>query len=163
MALSVMVTAAANAPPAVGAKWPWMVQFAPAARLVPQLLANTNEDALAPVTAMLAIDKAALPLFVITTVCDPLDVPTVVVANARLVGESVTGDPPETVTVTTLDVDEGYVPLPEKIAVIELAPEDREFPTTVKLQFPEANVQLPSTVVPALNETVPVTFGGVST
>ena len=41
-ALSVMVTAAVRAPPFVGAKWPWMVQLAPAARLVPQVLAKTN-------------------------------------------------------------------------------------------------------------------------
>ena len=40
--LSVMVTAAFIAPTAVGAKCPWIVQFAPTARLVPQPLANAN-------------------------------------------------------------------------------------------------------------------------
>ena len=42
LAESVMVMAADMAPFAVGAKCPWMLQFAPAARLVPQLLPNTN-------------------------------------------------------------------------------------------------------------------------
>jgi len=41
-ALSVMVTAAVIRPPAVGWKCPWMVHCAPAATLVPQVLANTN-------------------------------------------------------------------------------------------------------------------------
>jgi len=62
-----MVTAAFNAPADVGAKWPWMVQLAPAARLVPQLLANTHDDAFVPVTAMLVIGNAALPTLVMVT------------------------------------------------------------------------------------------------
>lgn len=52
-ALSVIVTEAVSAPSAAGVKWPWMVQLPPAATLVPQVLAITNEDASAPVTAML--------------------------------------------------------------------------------------------------------------
>jgi len=67
VALSVMVTAAASAPVAVGAKWPWMEQLAPAARLVPQVLAKTKEDALAPVTAMLVMVNAAVPVLVMVT------------------------------------------------------------------------------------------------
>jgi len=90
-ALSVMVMAAFNAPTAVGAKWPWIVQFAPAARLVPHEFAKTNEDALVPVTAMLVIDKAAAPVLVIVTVCEPLDAPTVTELNDRLVADRVTG------------------------------------------------------------------------
>ena len=54
-----------------------MVQFAPAAKLVPQLLANPNELAFAPVTAMLVIDKVALPVLVKVTLSDALVVPTV--------------------------------------------------------------------------------------
>jgi hypothetical protein len=91
LALSVMVTAAVTAPAAVGAKCPWIVQFAPTARLVPQLLANTNSDALAPVTAMLVMDKAAVPVLVMVTDCDPLDVSTVVDPNDKLVADRVTG------------------------------------------------------------------------
>jgi hypothetical protein len=68
VALSVIVTAAVTAPVAVGAKCPWIVQFAPTARLVPQLFANTNEDAPVPVTVMLVIANVAVPVLVITTV-----------------------------------------------------------------------------------------------
>ena len=68
-----------------------MLQFAPTARLVPQLLANTNEEALAPVTAMLVIETVAVPVLVIVTYCDSLDMPTVVAGNVRLIGDSVTG------------------------------------------------------------------------
>ena len=91
VALSVMVTDAATEPIAVGAKCPWMVQLAPIARLVPQLLANTNEDASVPVTATLVIINAAVPVLVMITDWDPLDVPTVVEGYERLVAESVTG------------------------------------------------------------------------
>jgi hypothetical protein len=91
IALSVMVTAAFSAPVAVGAKCPWMVQLSPTARLAPQVLAKTNEDAFVPVTAMLVIVNAAVPVLVMVTDCEALDVPTFTVPNNRLVAESVTG------------------------------------------------------------------------
>ena len=40
---------------------------------------------------MLVIVKAAVPVLVITTACDALEVPTVTEPNERLVAESVTG------------------------------------------------------------------------
>jgi hypothetical protein len=64
-ALSVMVMAAVRAPEDTGAKCPCMEQFAPAARLVPQPFAKTKEEAFDPVTLMLEMDKAALPVLVI--------------------------------------------------------------------------------------------------
>ena len=67
LALSVMVMAAGREPVAMGLKCPWMLQFAPAARLVPQLFENAYEEAFAPVTAMLAIDNVALPVLVRVT------------------------------------------------------------------------------------------------
>jgi hypothetical protein len=85
-----MVTAAASAPVAVGAKWPWMVHSAPAARLVPQLLRNTNEDASPPVRAILEIVKAAVPVFVKVTDCELLDMPTSAELYQRLVDDRVT-------------------------------------------------------------------------
>ena len=91
VALSVMVNAAVNAPAAAGAKCPWMVQLAPTARLVPQLLPNTKEDAFVPVTATLVIDTEAVPVLVMVTDCEPLDAPTCVAGKERLVAESVTG------------------------------------------------------------------------
>jgi len=92
-AVSVMVTAAVNAPVAVGPKCPWMVQVAPAAMLVPQVFANRNDDAFVPVTAMLVNVSVAVPLLVSVTVCDPLVEPTATVPNERLVAESVTPAP----------------------------------------------------------------------
>jgi len=87
--LDVMVTKAVTRPVAVGAKCPWIVQLAPIARLAPQLLPKTNEDAFVPVTAMPLTVKGELPTLVIVTCSDTLDVPTVVAANARLLGERV--------------------------------------------------------------------------
>jgi hypothetical protein len=80
-ALSVMVMAAVNAPEAKGPKWPWMVQFAPAASVVPQLFAKTNEDAFAPVRAMLVMDSVASPELVRVSVADPLVLPTFTLPN----------------------------------------------------------------------------------
>ena len=54
-------------------------------------MAKINCEALAPVTAMLVIDSAALPVLVMVTACNPLQVSTVVPPNAMLVGASVTG------------------------------------------------------------------------
>jgi hypothetical protein len=55
-----------------------MVQLAPIARLDPQLLANTKDDASVPVTTMLVMVNVEPPTLVIVTDCEPLDVPTVV-------------------------------------------------------------------------------------
>ena len=70
--LSLIVTAAVNAPLNKGVMCPWIVQLAPAARLVTQLLANTNEDASAPVTDTLVIVSAVAPVLVTVTYCDAL-------------------------------------------------------------------------------------------
>ena len=91
IALSVMTILAVSAPATVGPKCPWMVQLAPTARLVPQLFANTNEEASVPVTAMLVMDNAPVPLLVTTTVCDALMVFTLTEPNERLVADRVTG------------------------------------------------------------------------
>jgi len=90
-ALSAMETAADIAPPAIGVKCPWMVQFAPTARLAPQVLAKINEEALRPATAMLEIHKVAAPVLVSVTDDDPLDAPTTVELNERLMADRVTG------------------------------------------------------------------------
>ena len=88
-----IVTEAVSAPFTMGAKCPWMVQFAPAARLVPQLFANTNEEALVPVTAMLEIERVALPEFTKVTNFDAVAVPTGDEPKDRLVVERVTAGP----------------------------------------------------------------------
>lgn len=79
LALSVMVMFAVSAPVTPGAKCPWMVQLAPTARLVPQVFANTNEDASAPVTLMLEMSIVSTPVLVRVTDLDELAVPTVCV------------------------------------------------------------------------------------
>jgi hypothetical protein len=71
-----------------------MVQFAPAARLDPQEFANTNDEAFAPVTAMLVIVIVDPLVLVIVTLCEALLVPTYWAPNERLVGDSVTGGAP---------------------------------------------------------------------
>jgi len=88
MALSVMVIAAVRAPVVVGPKCPWMVQFAPAARLDPQEFANTNDEASVPVTAMLVMVSVEPPVLVKVTFCDALPLPTLTVPKERLVAES---------------------------------------------------------------------------
>jgi hypothetical protein len=69
-----------------------MLQVAPAARLAPQLLAKSNEEAFAPTTAILVNEIAAPPVLVTVTACDALVVPTFTVPNARLLSESASED-----------------------------------------------------------------------
>src|ERR1019366_5270915 len=68
-----------------------------------------------------------------------------------------------TVTVTMLEVEVGYAPLPRKVAVTELAPDWSADPGTDSEQVPALKVQLPSEVDPAAKLAVPVSAGGVST
>ena len=67
-----------------------MEQFAPAARLVPQVFEKTKEDALVPPTTMLEIDSAVPPVLVMVTDCEALAVPIACIPNAKLVAESKT-------------------------------------------------------------------------
>src|SRR5579872_1828570 len=60
VALSVTLTAAVRVPAAVGVKVTLMVQWAPAATLVPQLLDWPKSPGSAPVRTMLEIVKTAL-------------------------------------------------------------------------------------------------------
>ena len=53
-----------------------MVPLAPAARLDPQLFANANEEAFAPLTLMLVMANGTLPMLVKVTDCEALSVPT---------------------------------------------------------------------------------------
>ena len=74
---SVIASEALRAPAAAGAKVTDTVQLLPAARLLVQVFALiANSLAFVPVTAMLLIDKAALPVFDSVTVCAALVVPT---------------------------------------------------------------------------------------
>ena len=85
--MSVILMAAVSAPVAAGVKWPWMVQLAPAATPAPQLFANANEEALVPDTAMLAMDRAAVPVLVSVTDCEALVDPTSWLGKDKLLAE----------------------------------------------------------------------------
>jgi hypothetical protein len=84
VALSLILMVAVSAPVDAGPKWPWILQFAPTARLAPQVLAKTNEEASVPVTAVPVMDSAAVPVLVMTTVCDALAEPTFTEPNDKL-------------------------------------------------------------------------------
>src|SRR5580698_2269131 len=71
-----------------------MVQFAPAARAVPQLFAKPKAEALAPVIAMLEMETAVAPVLVIVTDCEALVVPTGTLPKAREVADRETAPPP---------------------------------------------------------------------
>lgn len=87
-ALSVIAIVACSSPLSVGAKCPWMVQLAPPVRLVPQLFANTNEEASGPVTSILVKYSVAFPVFVRATSRDVLVAPTVSLPNDKLVADN---------------------------------------------------------------------------
>jgi hypothetical protein len=77
------------------------------------------------------------------------------------VGESKTTGVPEfvTVTATALEVDAGYVLLPENVAAMELAPACSADPRTKREQVPPLRVQLPRLMPPAAKPTVPASAG----
>jgi hypothetical protein len=68
LALSLMVTEAASAPTREGLKVTLIVQFAPAATELPQVLVSAKSPALVPVIATLVMLKAALPVLLRVTV-----------------------------------------------------------------------------------------------
>jgi hypothetical protein len=89
--VSVKFRVAVRLPLALGPNNTFTVQFAEAARLVPQVLVKiVKSAALVPEVAMLLIVIAAVPLFVrVTTFCAPSP-PTGTLTQFRLVGETVT-------------------------------------------------------------------------
>jgi hypothetical protein len=76
-ALSVMLRLLDRVPGAVGVNVTLMVQFAPAATELPQLLVCAKSPLFVPVTAMLVRFSEALPVFASVTVCAALVVPVV--------------------------------------------------------------------------------------
>jgi hypothetical protein len=86
--LSVRLTAAARDPLAVGLNVTLIEHLAPAATLDPQPLVCAKSPGLAPVSAMLEMLKAAVPVFVSVTVWAALVEPTAWPAKARLLGDT---------------------------------------------------------------------------
>ena len=89
MALSEIERVAERAPLAEGVKLTTMVQLAPAAREVPQVLFCTKSVELAPVTARAEIASETEPVLVSVTVWAELVMSTGSLAKARLEGERV--------------------------------------------------------------------------
>ena len=115
-----------------------------------------------PVTAQAS---GTFPVKPLDGVTEMVDVPAPPAVSASVVGLAVSTkvDAVVTVTVTMLEMEEGYVPLPTKVAVTELAPDWSAVPGTDSEQVPALNVQLPSEVDPAAKLAVPESAGGVST
>lgn len=115
-----------------------------------------------PVTAQAS---GTFPVKPLDGVTEMVDVPAPPAVSASVVGLAVSTkvDAVVTVTVTMLEVEEGYVPLPWKVAVTELAPGCSAVPATVNEQVPALKVQLPRETDPAAKLAVPVSAGGVST
>jgi hypothetical protein len=90
VALSVKVMAAVRLPTADGVNPTVIVQLLPAASELPQVFVSGKSEALAPVTAMLDIAKAAVPLFVTVTTCVAVLVPTVWLPKAKRLADSPT-------------------------------------------------------------------------
>jgi hypothetical protein len=89
-ALSVMLRLLDRVPDAVGVNVTLMVQFAPAATELPQLLVCAKSPLFVPVTAMLVRFSEALPVFERVTVCAALVVPTVWLVKVSEAAERLT-------------------------------------------------------------------------
>src|ERR1700692_3479907 len=85
--VEVMAMEPVAAPTAVGEKVTVMVQFAPAAKVVPH---PPGARAKGPVTAIVMLVNAAPPVFVSVTFCDPLVELTTTFPKARAVGATAT-------------------------------------------------------------------------
>ena len=105
LALSLMLSEAVSLPLAVGVNVTLIVQLAPAASELPQVLVWAKALALAPVIATLVMLNVAVPLFVRVTVEAALLVPTAWLLKETLVGERLTA---------------GAVPVPERLTVCGL-------------------------------------------
>ncbi len=88
--MPLIASEAASVPTVEGLKVTETVQLAPEAMVVPQLLEDRKSDAFAPLITMLVKVKYDVPLFKSVIVKALLVVPVVWLANARLVGVSVT-------------------------------------------------------------------------
>ena len=102
-----IVIAPNRVPAVVGKKMTLIVQYVPAASVVPQSLVWTKS----PLATMLVMLSNALPVLVIVTVCVVLDVPTVCAANADIMLSDTAGTNAGATGDTLLDdADAGPVP-----------------------------------------------------
>lgn len=132
-ALSVMVKAPVRDPAWFGVKTIAILQFCPAANVLPHGLMDVV-CAKSPLVAMLAIVRVAFPVLARITFFPPLLAPTTTFPNTNEVGNRVTTGPPLTVTVScivvvwvrdpdtpvivTVDVPGDAVPLAVSVSVL---------------------------------------------
>ena len=88
--MSAILRAAVAAPVAEGSKVTLMVQLAPAATELPQVLVSAKLLPFVPERAMLEMLKAPLPELVKATTCAALVLPTATFPKAKLAGERLT-------------------------------------------------------------------------
>src|ERR1700724_4827654 len=81
-----MVTDAVRVPVAVGWNVTLSVQFAPAAKLAPQVLVCEKSPLFVPATAIVVTERAALPSFVSVIVWAALVLPIIWLAKVKLAG-----------------------------------------------------------------------------
>jgi hypothetical protein len=112
LALSVMLTEAVRLPLADGVNVTLIGQLPPAAAELPQVLVSEKSLAFVPVTVMLVMLKAALPVLLRVTVCAALVIPTGWLPKPRLVGKRL--------TTGAVPVEAVDVPVPERLTVCGL-------------------------------------------
>jgi hypothetical protein len=79
-----MIKEAVRLPEAVGVNVTLMLQLPPAATELPQVLVSAKSPELAPVNAMLLIERAVFPVLFSDTTWAPLTVPTFWLLKVRL-------------------------------------------------------------------------------
>jgi hypothetical protein len=124
--LSVIVSVALRLPGAVGVNVTETVQFAPAAKLLPQALVSAKSPGLVPVIATPAIVSDPVPELVKVTVCALAVTPTFVLLNGTTAGES-----PAAGTPVPVPVRETVCVVPDTLLALSVI-------VTVAMRVPEA-------------------------
>ena len=134
-----MVRLALSVPTADGLNATKMMQFAPGARVVPQVLTCVNEVALVPEIAIPAISSVVLPALVTVTLFASEVVPTAVDANVRLVPLNVTESSAVAVPLSAAVCGE-FVALPATLSDAVFTPAEAGLNDTKTVQLvPEAS------------------------
>ena len=134
-----MVRLALSVPTAAGLNATKMMQFAPGARVVPQVLTCVNEVALVPEIAIPAISSVVLPALVTVTLFASEVVPTAVDANVRLVPLNVTESSAVAVPLSAAVCGE-FVALPATLSDAVFTPAEAGLNDTKTVQLvPEAS------------------------
>jgi len=166
VALSAIERAAVSVPAAAGLNSTETVQVAPTASEVPQVVADFRNDvALVPVIVSEVIVMAAVPLFFTVTTCATVLDPTVVEANVRLAGDSVTTG---AVAAAPVPVSVTLCGEPVALSAIETdpvsAPAVAGLNSTETVQVAPIASEVPQVVADFINElaSVPVTVSEVT-